>query len=162
VVEGFGWVSIVLVLDWSTQKIAGHDASIPCTARPWLVALEMAVNHPFPDGIRGQDVGLMRDNGCQPTAVAFMQACHTLGSQQAFTSANHPKGHADTERMRRTRKEECLWLQEWTSRLALIRALEAWIVEDHEHDLHSALGYQSPRQFERNYFRSHGTPFVAA
>jgi putative transposase len=161
-VEGFGWVYIVLVLDWYTKKIVGHYAGIPCTARQWLVALDMAVNHQFPDGVRGHDVGLMSDNGCQPTAVAFMQACQTLGIQQAFTSYNNPKGNADTERMMHTLKEECLWLQEWTRPFALIRALEVWIAEYNEHYLHSALGYQSPRQFERSYFLSHGTPFVAA
>jgi hypothetical protein len=30
------------------------------------------------------------------------------------------------------------------------------------HYLHSALGYQSPSQFECAYHLSHGTPFVAA
>jgi putative transposase len=43
-----------------------------------------------------------------------MRACGTLGIQQAFTSYNNPKGNADTERVIRTLKEECLWLHEWT------------------------------------------------
>jgi putative transposase len=75
----------------------------------------MAVNGQFPDGARGQGVSLMSDNGCQPTAQAFMAACRTLGIQQAFTSDNNPKGNADTERVMRTLKEECLWLQEWAT-----------------------------------------------
>lgn len=114
VVEGFGWVYIVLVLDWYTKKIVGHDAGSPCTAQPWLSALDMAVNGQFPAGARGHEVSLMSENGCQPTAQAFMAACSTLGVHQAFTSYNHPKGNADTERVMRTLKEECLWLQEWT------------------------------------------------
>ena len=65
----------------------------------------------------------MSDNGCQPTSMAFMQACSTLGIQQAFTSYNNPKGNADTERVMRTLKEECLWLQEWTCPFTLARAL---------------------------------------
>jgi putative transposase len=161
-VEGFGWVYIVLVLDWYTKKIVGYYAGMPCTARHWLEALDMAVNRQFPDGTRGQGVSLMSDNGCQPTALAFMQACRTLGIQQAFTSYNNPKGNADTERVMRTLKEECLWLQEWTSPFELIRALEVWITDYNEHYLHSALGYQSPSQFERHYYLSHGTPFAAA
>jgi transposase InsO family protein len=44
----------------------------------------------------------------------------------------------------------------------LITALEAWIADYNAHYLHSALGYQPPRQFERAYHRSHGSPFVAA
>jgi putative transposase len=64
-VEGFGWVDIVVVLDWYTKKIVGYDAGRPCTAQHWLLALDMAVNGQFPDGARGQGVSLMSDNGCQ-------------------------------------------------------------------------------------------------
>jgi putative transposase len=68
----------------------------------------MAVNRQFPDGARGQDLSLMSDNGCQPTSLTFMKACSTLSIHQAFTSYNNPKGDADTERVIRTLKEECL------------------------------------------------------
>jgi putative transposase len=161
-VEGFGWVYVVLVLDWYTKKIVGYYAGVPCTARHWLEALDMAVNRQFPEGSRGQGVSLMSDNGCQPTSLAFMRACTTLEIQQAFTSYNNPKGNADTERLMRTLKEECLWLTEWTGPFALIKALEAWITDYNEHDLHSALGYKPPRQFEWDYYTRHSTPFVAA
>jgi putative transposase len=72
-----------------------------------------------------------------------------LEIQQAFTSYNNPKGNADTERVMRTLKEECLWLQEWTCPFTLTRALETWIDDYNEHYLHSALGYKPPRQFDR-------------
>jgi transposase InsO family protein len=62
----------------------------------------------------------------------------------------------------RTLKEECLWLQEWACRLELMHALKAWHTHYNEHDLHSALGYQSPQQFERDYLNRHSPPFVAA
>jgi transposase InsO family protein len=161
-VDGFGWGYLVLVWDWYTQKIVGYDAGVPCTARHWLGALDMAVSRQFPRGARDQGLSLMRDNSGQPTALAFMKACSPLGIQPAFTRDNHPKGHADTERVMRTLKEACLWLQEWTSPLAVTKALEVWIADDNEPYLHSTLGYQSPRPFERHYDLSHGTPFVAA
>ena len=104
----------------------------------------------------------MRDNGCQPISVAFMKACSTLGVYQAFTSYNNPKGNADTERLMRTLKEECLWLREWTCPLELFEALTRWINQYNEHYLHSALGYKPPRQFERAYHSSHGTQLPAA
>ena len=143
-VEGFGWLYIVLVLDWYTKKIVGYYAGVPCAARHWLTALDMAVSRQFPEGARGQGLSLMSDNGCQPTALAFMRACSTLEIQQAFTGYNNPKGNADTERIMRTLKEECLWLQEWTSPFALIRALDVWIADYNEHYLHSTLGYPVP------------------
>lgn len=161
-VAGFGWIYMVVVLDWYTKKIVGYHAGVRCTAKHWLVALDMAVNQQFPDGARGQGLSLMSDNGCQPTAVAFMEACRTRGIHQTFTSYNNPKGNADTERFMRTLKEECLWLQEWTCPFALMTALDRWIADYNEHYLHAALGYKPPRQFEREYHASHNPPFVAA
>ena len=122
----------------------------------------MAVNRQFPNGAREQGLSLMSDNGCQPTAVACMQACSTLGIHQTFTSDHHAKGHADTERVMRTLKEECLWQHAWTCPVTLARALETWSEDYHAHDLPSALGYKPPRQFERDYHRSHGTQLPAA
>jgi putative transposase len=112
-VQGFGWVSIVVVLDWYTKMIVGHYVGLQCKGLHWLAALNMAVNHQFPEGAQGKGLALMSDNGCQPTSLTFIKACRTLGSQQAFTSDNNPKGNADPERMIRTLKEECRGLQEW-------------------------------------------------
>jgi putative transposase len=63
--------------------------------------------------------------------------------------SDHPKGNADTERFMRTLKEEGLWLQEWSCPFQLISPLGSWIEEYNEHYLHSALGYKTPRPFER-------------
>jgi putative transposase len=149
--EGCGRVSSVVVLDWYTKALVGYSAGGRATTQHWLSALAMAVNRQFPDGARGQGLSLMSDHGCQPTAIAVMEACSGLGIQQAFTSDNTPKGNADTERVMRTLKEACLWLNEWTSPFELGRALEAWITDDNEHYLHSSLGCRTPRQFELEY-----------
>jgi transposase InsO family protein len=146
-VEGFGWVYVVVVLDWYTKKIVRYYAGLQCAARL---------------GIRGQGLALMSDNGCQPTAVVFMRACATLEIHQAFTRDNNPKGNADTERFIRTLKEECLWLQEWTCPFELITALEAWMITYNEQSLHAALGYKTPKQFEQDHNTSPSPPFLAA
>jgi putative transposase len=161
-VAGFGWVYIVVVLDWYTKKVVGYYVGVPCTAKHWLAALDMAVHQQCPEGARGMGVSLMSDNGCQPTSLAFMEACRSLEIHQAFTSYNNPKGNADTERFMRTLKEECLWLREWTCPFELITALDLWVATYNEQYLHSALGYKSPRQFERDYYNSPSPPFLAA
>ncbi len=115
----------------------------------------------FPDGARGKGLSLMSDNGCQPTSLAFMEACSTLEIHQAFTSDHNPKGNAATERVIRTLTEACLWRQEWTCPLALVRALAAWIDEYNARYLHSALGDTPPRPCEREYSASHSPPFAA-
>jgi putative transposase len=89
-IEGLGWVSIVRVLDWYTKKIVGYYAGMPCTAAPWLEALDLAVNRQCPTDARGQGRSRRRANGCQPTSLAFMRACATLEIHQAFTRDNTP------------------------------------------------------------------------
>jgi putative transposase len=122
----------------------------------------MAVNRQFLAGVRERSLSLMSDNGCQPASAALMRACETLAIPQAFTSYSNPKGNADTERLRRTLKDGCLWLNEWTCPLALSKALSNWTEWYNEHYLHSALGYKAPRQFERDYHFSHGAQLPAA
>jgi hypothetical protein len=107
-------------------------------------------------------VSLRRDNGGQPTALAFMQAGRTLGLQPAFTRDNHPQGHAETARVMRTRNVACLWRQEWTRPFARIRALAGWITDAQAPELHAALRYQAPSPVERHDDLSHRTPFAAA
>lgn len=161
-VEPIGWVYLVVVLDWYTKKLVGHYAGLQAKTPHWLAALDMAVQRQFPQGSRDQGLHLMSDNGCQPTAVAFMKACATLGITQAFTSYNNPKGNADTERLVRTLKEELLWLREWTSPLELEHALVTWIEWYNTRYLHSALGYRTPCQIEQQHHTSHSTQFAAA
>jgi transposase InsO family protein len=157
-----GWVYIVLVLDWYTKKIIGHYAGLQAQTAHWLTALDTAVQRQVPDGSRDHGLHLMSDNGCQPPSVAFLKAAATLGITQTFTSYNNPKGNAETARLMRTLKDECLWLREWTSPLELERALTAWIEWDHTRYLHSALGYRTPCQVEQQHRASHSTQFVAA
>ena len=151
-VGGYGWVYIVIVLDWYSKKVVGHYADDQSKSEHWLKALEMASQRQFPQtGIRDQGVNLMSDNGCQPTSGKFMKACATMGVQQAFTSYNNPKGNADTERMMRTMKEEFLWLTEWQSVSQLQERLDAWILSFNSSYLHSSLGYRTPNQAEHEY-----------
>lgn len=150
-VEGFGWMYIAVVLDWYTKKIVGYYAGMQCRSKHWLEALDDAVNEQFPDGVREQGLCLMSDNGSQPTSVGFMKTGREMGIHQAFTSYNNPKGNADTERVFRTMKEELLWLREWSSPFELADALKEWVNYYNNRYLHSALGYKSPSEFEKEY-----------
>ena len=48
--DGFGWVCVVIVLDWYTKKIVGHYSGLQSKSEHWLYALDQAVNRQFPDG----------------------------------------------------------------------------------------------------------------
>jgi transposase InsO family protein len=150
-IEGFGWIYLVVVLDWYSKKIVGYCAGLECRSRHWLEALDEAVNREFPTGVKEQCLSLMSDNGSQPTSLAFIKSCREMGIKQAFTSYNNPKGNADTERVFRTMKEELLWLREWHSPFELADALGKWIKNYNQSYLHSSLGYRSPAQVEQEY-----------
>jgi putative transposase len=119
------------------------------------------VNRRFPDGVHDRALNLMADNGCQPTALAFMRACAAMGIRQAFTRYSNPKGNADTERFLRTLKEELVWLHVWTGPAVFFEALERWIAGYNAGYLPSARGYRSPEAFEAEYL-SHATPLPTA
>lgn len=161
-VQGFGWMYIVVVLDWYTKKIVGYYAGMECKSRHWLEALDMAINKQFSDGVREKQLHLMSDNGSQPTSVGFMKSCREMDITQTFTSYNNPKGNADTERVFRTMKEELLWLKEWISPFELADSLGNWIEYYNRKYLHSSLGYKTPEKYEEEYQNSQVTLLATA
>ncbi len=157
-----GWVYVVIVLDWYTKKIVGHYSGTRATSREWLEALEKGLNIEYPQGVRGQGLKLMSDNGSQPTSLSFMKACSNLEVEQVFTSYNNPKGNADTERMIRTIKEELFWLREWESERELSLEFDKWVEYYNRSYLHSAHGYHTPIQAEEEYYRNNTSHLNAA
>jgi len=156
-IPSLGWAYLVIVLDWYTKKIVGWDISMRSRASEWKAALAMAVNKEFPEGVRGQGLNLISDNGSQPTATSFMKDMATLEIKQIFTSYDNPKGNADTERMIRTIKEEVVWLNEFDSLQEAKEVTGRWIEHDYNRMyVHSSLGYMSPQEFQRQYY-SHKT-----
>ncbi len=157
-----GWVYVVIVLDWYTKKIVGHYSGTRATSRDWLEALEKGLNREYPQGVRGQRLKLMSDNGSQPTSLSFMKTCSNLEVEQVFTSYNNLKGNADTERMIRTMKEELFWLREWESERELSLELNKWVEYYNRSYLHSAHGYRTPVQVEEEYYRNQNSHLNAA
>jgi len=151
-VTSLGWVYLIIVLDWFTKKIVGWDLSLRGRSKEWRHALEVALEREFPDGVRGQGLKIISDNGSQPTSVSFMRDMRTMGIEQIFTSYDNPKGNADTERMMRTIKEEMIWLNEFSSLAEAREKIGHWIdVDYNQFYVHSELGYRSPEEFEAHY-----------
>jgi transposase InsO family protein len=148
-IPALGWADLVIVLDWDTKKIVGWNLSLRSRRQEWEAALAMGVPAEFPQGVRGAGVKLVSDHGSQPTASGFMAALSTLGIEPVFTRDDNPKGNAETERLMRTIKDERRWLQEFRTLEAAREAIAQWItVDDTQRDVHSALGYRSPVEFE--------------
>ena len=153
-----GWAYLVVVNDWFTKKIPGTFVGNRSRAAEWLAAVAAALNLQFPGGIKefeNLELNLMSDNGRQPTSVSFMRTVGSLGIKQAFTAYANPKGSADTERLIRTLKEELIWRREWSSVEELAKAMPEFVVSFNENYLHSALGYKTPNEFEKQWFTEH-------
>lgn len=161
-VSSFGWLYLVVVLDWHSKKIVGYSLKTHSRANDWLVALNHAVNNQFPNGIlsKNKDLSLISDNGSQPTSQKFMKECSALEIKQIFTCYNNPKGNADTERVIRTIKEDLIWIKEWKSPSQLEEEIKAWIVRYNTDFPHSSLNYKTPEQFEKEHL-SCTTKFAA-
>ena len=151
-IEEVGWVYLVSVVDWYSRKVVGYSLDVHCRTSLWIEALEMAVMNEFPNGSREQNLFLMSDNGSQPTSQKFMNVTGVLGIQQTFTSYNNPKGNANTERWFRTIKEDCIWINEWTTLKEAKKAIKDWIEFYNNDYVHSALNGRSPNEFLREYY----------
>jgi putative transposase len=148
-VNGIGWIYLVVVLDWFTKKVVGYNLNSRCRAKEWIAALEMAVLNQCPQGSRTHDIHLMSDNGSQPTSISFIKASSILGIQPITTSYANPKGNADTERFMRTFKEEKIWPYEYDSFEQVANAVRDFFKFYNEEYPHSVLGYLSPVEFEQ-------------
>ena len=148
-ITSWGWLYLVIVIDWFTKKIVGYDLSIQSKSKDWQNALNKAINKQFPQGIRKRkNLSLVSDNGCQPTSESFMRTCNILGIKQIFTSYNNPKGNADTERVIKTLKEDLIWPYDWQNPFDFQQALDEWINNYNTDYPHSSLNFKTPCEFE--------------
>jgi putative transposase len=89
-IPGLGWAYLVIVLDWFTRKVVGWRLALRSRTTEWQQALEEAVLQEFPQGVRGQGLKLVSDNGCQPTSRSFMKVTATLEIEQIFPALTIP------------------------------------------------------------------------
>jgi len=91
-IPDLGWAYLVIVLDWFSRKVVGWQLSCRCRTQEWCEALEEAVLREFLQGVRGQGLKLVSDNGCQPAFRSCLKVNATLDIEQIFASFNNPKG----------------------------------------------------------------------
>jgi len=152
-IPSYGWLYLVIVLDWYTKKIIGNNLSAHCRTEQWLDALNKACDTQFPDGVAGkhEKLFLISDNGSQPTSKNYMKAYSLLQITQIFASYNNPKGNADTERVMRTIKEDFLWVNEFSHPEALRDGFTQWLINYNMDYPHSSLNNMTPCEFEQHY-----------
>ena len=142
---------LVVVLDICTRRIVGWHLSPRCRSREWILALEQAIHHEFPGGVREADLTLRSDNGSQPTSKAYRTVLETLHITGEYIGFNCPEQNGHVERVIGTLKQDFLWLEEYDTFEEAYRMVQRAVNEYNSDHLHSALCYMSPNECKREW-----------
>jgi transposase InsO family protein len=140
-----GWLYLVCVLDLYSRKVVGWSMGSRMTSRLVLAALQMAV------GRRCPQAGLLvhSDRGSQYASEAFQEALARQGIECSMSRQGNCYDNAVMESFFATLKKELIHQQAYATREAARQSLFAYIETFYNRERrHSALGYQSPCQFE--------------
>ena len=140
-----GFLYLAVVLDAWSRRVVGWAMATHLRTELVLDALTMAFQQRRPG-----DVIHHSDQGCQYTSIAFGQRCREMGVRPSMGSVGDAYDNAMGESFFATLECELLDRHRFQSqaeaRLAVFDFIEGWY---NPHRRHSALGYLSPLNYER-------------
>jgi len=144
---GATWVWLLVVMDRFSREVVGWTLSLRARATEVRAALEAAIRERFPEGVRGRGLKVASDNGSAFLSEHFQDFAHLLEIELLRTRVRYPEGNGRCERLIRTIKEEEVWLNEYATLDEARARLGAFFEFYNAERIHSALGYESPRQY---------------
>jgi putative transposase len=146
-----GFLYLATILDVFSRRVVGWAMAEHLRTELVLDALEMALEQRRPEAVIHHS-----DQGCQYTSVAFTERCREAGVAVSMGSVGDCYDNAMAESFFATLECEVIQQSRFRSRVearqAVFSFIEGWY---NTRRRHSALGYQSPRQFEAEYHQSH-------
>lgn len=141
-----GWLYVAVILDLWSRRVVGWSTG-PTLQSPLVVAaLRMALRHRKPPR------GLLHhsDRGVQYASAPHRALLAAAGLQASMSRAGNPYDNAAMESFMGTYKRECVGLAGgYATRAAAIADFFEYAETYYNRErLHSALGYQSPVDFE--------------
>ena len=140
-----GWLYLAVVLDVASRRVIGWAMGSTLAQTLPLAALAMARQ------TRRPAAGVLHhsDRGRQYSSAAYRAALAEAGSVASMSRRGDCWDNAVVESFFATLKTELIDRRAWATRAevqqAVFRYIEGWY---NPHRLHSALGYQSPVQYE--------------
>ena len=144
-----GWLYVAVILDLWSRRVVGWSTGPSLQRCLVIAALQMALQH------RRPAPGLLHhsDRGVQYASAEHRQLLVAAGGQLSMSRAGNPYDNAAMESFMATYKRECVGLAQTTGGYATRAAAaqdffqyaEAYYNRERSH---SALGYQSPVDFE--------------
>jgi transposase InsO family protein len=146
---GAGWLYLAVVLDVASRRVIGWAMGPSLATELPLAALAMARQRrrPAPGTVPG--CVHHSDQGRQYSSAGYRAALAAAGLTASMSRRGDCWDNAVVESFFATLKTELIHRQAWATRAevqrAVFRYIEGWY---NPHRLHSALGYQSPAQYE--------------
>ena len=140
------FVYLAVILDAYSRKVVGWELDRTLAARLPITALEKAIaeRQPPPGLVHHSDRGVQYASGDYVRILSGYQMIPSM-SRPA-----NPYDNASCESFMKTLKREEIYAQDYRDLEHLRRNLEAFIEQYYNRQrLHSALGYRSPEEFER-------------
>lgn len=141
-----GFLYLAVMLDAWSRRVVGWAMATHLRTELVLNALEMALGQRCPGAVIHHS-----DQGFQYTSIAFGQRCEEAGVRPSMGSVGDAYDNALCESFFATLECELLERRRFRSqaeaRMAIFEYLEGWY---NPHRRHSALGYESPVNFERS------------
>jgi len=140
-----GWCHLPGVIDCSDRELVGWRLSKSGKAKVAAAALE--------DGLRqrritkNHQLKLRSDNGLVFGSKVFTQVINKHGIKQEYITPYTPEQNGLIERFFRTLKEECVWLHRFENIDQAFKVIAEWIDKYNQTRPHSALRYQSPKEY---------------
>ena len=141
-----GWLYLAVVMDVWSRKIVGWSMDIHLRSELVMAALQMAIVQRRPKSVIHHS-----DQGSQYTSLAFGKRCKEAGVRPSMGSVGDCFDNAMCESFFATLECELLERESFPSqteaRQAVFTFIEGWY---NTQRLHSALGYSSPVEYEKN------------
>jgi len=144
-----GWLYLAVVLDLFSRKVVGWSLQATMTADLVKEALAMAVGRRHPPS------GLLHhsDRGSQYASEAYRQELDKYGIIASMSRKGNCWDNAVVERFFRSLKTELTYHNLYSTRAEARRDITEYIEMFYNSNrFHSYLGYQSPAEFEEQYW----------
>jgi len=134
-----GFMYLVAVIDWYSRYVLSWQLSNTLDGRFCLLTLQQALAGAQPEIFN-------TDQGAQFTATAFTTTVEQAGVQVSMDGRGRALDHIFIERLWRSLKYECIYLNDFDSVAALEEGVERYFTFYNDERPHQSLAYATPAE----------------